>query len=80
MNESLFDNCDDNYKVINTDVDFNRRGINRQFLKFGKHRIPITDKEKQILNNLLQQYLNEFGSSYGFVNWIYEGNHVKPKL
>nr|WP_302577921.1 ParB N-terminal domain-containing protein [Methanobrevibacter arboriphilus] len=39
-------------------------------LKFGKHKIPITDEEFKILEDKYEEYLDEFGVSYGFINNI----------
>jgi hypothetical protein len=51
-------------------------GVDGEFLKFGRQKIALAEDELQMLNDLVTQYVNEFGLANGFARWLCEGNHV----
>lgn len=67
-------------KLINetesVDIDFgvdDSRGVSINYLSFGKMKIPLSDDELDNLITFSEQYIRDYGSSYGFASHIMEG-------
>ena len=42
-------------------------------LVFGKHKIPLNDDEAEWIGNLIDVYIGENGTYYGFISWLKDG-------
>lgn len=47
-----------------------KNSVQGTYLSFGNNKIQITETEKEALQEKLDKYTNEVGTSYGFVNHI----------
>lgn len=61
---------EDELVPIDSESDDSNPGNQLNYLKFGKHSIPLADEELQSLENLLSDYQKENGTNIGFIGAI----------
>lgn len=49
--------------------------VTQEYLKYDDKKIPVAEDEIEMLNKKLEQYQDEFGTSYGFVRWLLDEIH-----
>ena len=65
-------NHDDENNSVNIPKETNDGFSNQNKLKFDNIEIPLSEEELKLLTRRYEEYLDEFGVSYGFINHILE--------
>jgi len=68
-----FDGAGDELIPIESDGDDASPGSSLNYLKFGKHSVPMDDDEMHVLEERLSAYQEQNGSSFGFIRTIIDG-------
>ena len=48
-------------------------GVEPDYLRFGRNKIPLGDDELKALERLVKRYVEEFGLNHGFARWLCDG-------
>lgn len=52
----------------------------QKYLTCGEYKIPVTEEEQRMFNEKIEEYLNDYGTTYGFVRKVFEWNFTKAIL
>lgn len=71
MLDTLLAGDEDNID-IGSEGDESRSGVDVKYLTIDKEKVPVTDDEVNMLMKALNQYIEKYGSTYGFATKLLE--------